>query len=97
MSYRIGSNEGNTGIIFFLITGAISSILTFSYIYLSSEIYRAQAATDAIKEKFPELYLYDPTPIPEALWRVCKGCTAVEKRGDRWVWKNDGLEEQLEI
>jgi omega-6 fatty acid desaturase (delta-12 desaturase) len=62
-----------------------------------SESYRAQAATDAIKEKFPELYLYDPTPIPEALWRVCKGCTAVEKRGDRWVWKNDGLEEQLEI
>lgn len=59
--------------------------------------YKAQAATDAIKEKFPELYLYDPTPIPEALWRVCKGCTAVEKRGDRWVWKNDGLEEQLEI
>lgn len=59
--------------------------------------YKAQAATDAIKEKFPELYLYDPTPIPEALWRVCKGCTAVEKRGDRWVWKNDGLEEQLEV
>lgn len=59
--------------------------------------YKAQAATDAIKEKFPELYLYDPTPIPEALWRVCKGCTAVEKRGDRWVWKNDGLEELLEV
>ena len=44
--------------------------------------YKAQAATDAIKENFPEIYLYDPTPIPEALWRVCKGCAAVEKRGD---------------
>jgi len=57
--------------------------------------YKAQAATDAIKENFPKLYLYDPTPIPQALWRVCKGCTAVEKRGEKWVWKNNGLEAQL--
>lgn len=57
--------------------------------------YKAQAATDGIKEKFPELYLYDPTPIPQALWRVCKGCTVVEKRGDKWIWKNDGLEDIL--
>lgn len=57
--------------------------------------YKAQAATDAIKEKFPEFYLYDPTPIPQALWRVCKGCTAVEKRGDKYVWNNEGLEDQL--
>lgn len=59
--------------------------------------YKAQDATDAIKEKFPELYLYDPTPIPEALWRICKGCTTVEKRGDMWIWKNDGLEKEIEI
>lgn len=57
--------------------------------------YKAQAATDAIKEKFPEFYLYDPTPIPEALWRVSKGCTAVEKRGDAWIWNNEGLEDLL--
>jgi len=57
--------------------------------------YKAQVATDAIKESFPELYLYDPTPIPEALWRVCKGCVTVEKRGDKFIWKNDGLEEAL--
>ena len=81
----------------------MADIISLSHVFvqrnfqLISRTYRAQAATDAIKEKFPELYLYDPTPIPEALWRVCKGCTAVEKRGDRWVWKNDGLEEQLEI
>jgi len=55
--------------------------------------YKAQIATDAIKENFPELYLYDPTPIPAALWRVCKGCCAVEQRGDKFVWKNDGIEE----
>lgn len=58
--------------------------------------YKAQVATDAIKENFPQLYLYDPTPIPQALWRVCKGCVVVEKRGDKWVWKNDGLEKAIE-
>lgn len=57
--------------------------------------YKAQVATDAIKESFPEFYLYDPTPIPEALWRVCKGCTAAEKRGDKWVWNNEGYEKFL--
>merc|ERR1712157_407096 len=57
--------------------------------------YKAKAATEAIKENFPELYLYDPTPIHKALWRVCKGCTAVEKRDDKWVWHNQGLEQNL--
>lgn len=58
--------------------------------------YKAQAATDAIKENFPGLYLYDPTPIPQALWRVCKGCTVVEKRGEKWIWRNNGLEKVVE-
>ena len=58
--------------------------------------YKAQAATDAIKENFPELYLYEDTPIFQALWRVCKGCTSVEKRGDKWVWKNEGLQTIVE-
>jgi fatty acid desaturase len=57
--------------------------------------YKAQVATDAIKDNFPELYLYDPTPIPQALWRVCKGCVVVEKRGDKYVWKNDGVEDAV--
>lgn len=59
--------------------------------------YKAEEATEAIKEAFPELYLYEPTPIPQALWRVCKGCASVEKRGDRWIWKNDGLEDILKV
>jgi len=57
--------------------------------------YKAQVATDAIKEAFPNLYLYDPTPIPEAVWRISKGCSSVEKRGDRWVWTNEGVEDLL--
>lgn len=58
--------------------------------------YKAEEATNAIKENYPELYLYDPTPIPQALWRICKGCTAVEKRGDKFIWKNNGLEQFLQ-
>lgn len=57
--------------------------------------YKAQAATDAIKENFPEFYMYEPTPIPQALWRVAKGCTAVEMRDGRWVWINNGIEHLL--
>ena len=57
--------------------------------------YNAEVATEAIKTSFPQLYLYEPTPIPEALWRVCKGCTAVEKRGDKWVWLNEGYEQLM--
>jgi len=57
--------------------------------------YKAQAATDAIQKSYPDLYLYDPTPIPQALWRVCKGCTAVEKRGDRWVWTNKNIPKHM--
>jgi fatty acid desaturase len=57
--------------------------------------YKADLATQAIKKEFPQFYLYDPTPISQALWRVCKGCVVVEKRGDKWVWVNQGLEDVL--
>lgn len=57
--------------------------------------YKADEATTAIKEAFPEYYLYDPTPIPQAIWRVARGCVAVEKRGDKWIWNNEGVEQYL--
>ena len=41
--------------------------------------YNAWEATDALKEKFPQCYLHDPTPIHKALWRVARDCIAVEK------------------
>jgi omega-6 fatty acid desaturase (delta-12 desaturase) len=59
--------------------------------------YKAQAATDAIKEHYPHLYLYDPTPIPQAMWRVAKGCTSVQKRDGVWIWDNKGVEDQVEV
>ena len=49
--------------------------------------YHALEATNVLKEKYPEHYLYDPTPIHKALWRVAGNCLAVEKRGDMYVFK----------
>ena len=57
--------------------------------------YKAEVATEAIKEAYPKMHLYDPTPIPQALWRVSKGCTGMIKRGDKWVWNNLGIEALL--
>jgi len=41
--------------------------------------YKAKKATEALKAKFPDFYLYDPTPIHQALMRVSSRCTAVQK------------------
>jgi len=41
--------------------------------------YKAKRVTEILKDKFPELYLYDPTPVPKALWRVAQHCCAVKK------------------
>lgn len=57
--------------------------------------YKAQAATDAIAENFPEIYLKEETPIHEVLWRLARGCTAVVKRGDRYVFDNKGFVDKL--
>ena len=57
--------------------------------------YKAQAATDAIAESFPHLYLKEDTPIHKVLWRLARGCTGVVKRGDRWVFDNTGLVDKL--
>ena len=36
-------------------------------------------ASAALQRAFPEHYLFDPTPVPRALWRVARDCVAVEK------------------
>jgi fatty acid desaturase len=53
--------------------------------------YKAVKATEAIKENWPELYLYDPTPIAEATWRVGSECVAIVKKGDEYVFSNEPL------
>jgi fatty acid desaturase len=51
--------------------------------------YHASKATEAVKKAFPNHYLYDPTPIVEATWRVANNCVAVEKKGEQWVFKQE--------
>jgi omega-6 fatty acid desaturase (delta-12 desaturase) len=50
--------------------------------------YYAAEATEAIKKKWPDLYLHDPTPIHEALWRVAANCSAVKFNAEdgRYTW-----------
>ena len=50
--------------------------------------YHAREATDAIAKHFPKCYLFDPTPIHEALWRVSRDCVAVKLRphDGRYTW-----------
>ena len=42
--------------------------------------YNAVKATKALQKAFPDFYLYDPTPIIVAMWRVARNCIAVEER-----------------
>lgn len=46
--------------------------------------YHAVEATRALRAAYPELYRYDPTPIPKALWRVAGRCVAVTPTDDGW-------------
>ncbi len=50
--------------------------------------YRAEQATRAIAEAFPEWYRHDATPVPRALWRVAGDCLAVEERADGWYYSS---------
>jgi len=49
--------------------------------------YNAVKATEALKTAFPDLYLYDPTPIAQATMRVATKCIAVEEnRNGAWTF-----------
>ncbi len=56
--------------------------------HLNSAIphYQAVRATEAVREAFPYLYRFDPTPIPVALWRAGTSCVVVAKEQDDWVY-----------
>jgi omega-6 fatty acid desaturase (delta-12 desaturase) len=43
--------------------------------------YHAREATQAIQRAFPHCYLYEPTPIHQALWRVACNCVATRSIG----------------
>lgn len=42
--------------------------------------YKAKAATENVKRAFPDIYLYEPTPVFQAMWRLATKCFIVEKR-----------------
>jgi len=48
--------------------------------------YNAVKATSALRESFPDLYRFDPTPIPKALWRVATRCHVVSKCDEGWTY-----------
>ncbi len=52
--------------------------------------YRAAEATRAIAAAFPDLYRYDPTPIPQALWRVARNCHVVGRSTHGWRFTTEG-------
>jgi len=74
------------GPIFDFLHHRIGSTHVAHHIESSIPHYHALEATNALKEKFPNLYLYDPTPIHLALWRVAAKCVAVEKRANQWIF-----------
>ena len=43
--------------------------------------YNAWQASALLKQRFPDLVRYDPTPIHLALWRVATRCSVVSQRG----------------
>ena len=48
--------------------------------------YHAKEATEALATAFPHIYLYDPTPLHKALWRVSRDCVAVHQHDDQYVF-----------
>jgi omega-6 fatty acid desaturase (delta-12 desaturase) len=41
--------------------------------------YHAWRGNELLRQRFPEVVLYDPTPIHRALWRVASRCTVVDQ------------------
>ena len=52
--------------------------------------YHAKKATFLIKKAFKKVYLYNPDPIPTALWNIACNCVAVksELKGGRYIWQS---------
>ena len=54
--------------------------------------YHAKKATVLIKKAFNKAYLFNPDPIPKALWNIACNCVAVKseikgENGGRYIWQ----------
>ncbi len=67
----------------------IGSTHAAHHLYAKIPHYRAVEATNAIARAFPDLYRYDPTPVPRALWTVSKNCVVVSSTADGWRYVED--------
>jgi fatty acid desaturase len=49
--------------------------------HINSKIphYNAWKGTALLRQRYPQLVRYDPTPIHQALWRIATGCAAVRR------------------
>ena len=52
--------------------------------------YHAKKATVLIKKAFKKVYLFNPDPIPKALWNIACNCVAVKSYndGERYIWQS---------
>ena len=52
--------------------------------------YHAKKATFLIKKVFKKAYLFNPDPIPIALWNIACNCVAVKSDGQRgrYIWQS---------
>jgi omega-6 fatty acid desaturase (delta-12 desaturase) len=78
------------GAIFDFLHHRIGSTHVAHHVECAIPHYKALKATRALEEKYPNLYLYDPTPINAALWRVSSKCVAVEPHAQgkdaKWIF-----------
>ena len=77
------------GRIFDFLHHSIGSTHAIHHIEPTVPHYHARLATRILKNKFPKVYLYNPTPIHKSLWHIATNCIAVKKDYsiDRYVWK----------
>jgi fatty acid desaturase len=74
------------GPIFDFLHHRIGSTHVAHHVESSIPHYHALEATRALQKAFPQLYLYDDTPVWKALLRVAAKCVAVVKRGDKYIF-----------
>ncbi|GAM23984.1 hypothetical protein SAMD00019534_071590 [Acytostelium subglobosum LB1] len=58
------------------------------HVFSTMPHYHAEEATRHLKKALGRLYLFDTTPIPQALWRSWTQCRFVEDEGDVVFYKN---------
>jgi fatty acid desaturase len=78
------------GVVFDTLHHRIGSTHVAHHICASIPHYRAAEATAAIEQAYPDLYRYDPTGVPLALWRAGADCVAVQQSTDGWRFRQLG-------